>query len=206
MRERAHDRRNVTVRRDQLVEAAIEVLADEGLSRATTRRITQRAGLALGAFHYAFGSKTDLMRAVIERISGGIEAVLRDAVVSSDGTLGPALDAVVEGFWSFAERSPNLLLANYELTVHALRDPELRPLVRWQYDRYVAAVASVLDRADGAPTGDDRDDLARSLVASLEGLVLQGLVHGDQVAARRRVELYRRSLRHLEVADVGAPA
>lgn len=192
MRERAHDRRNVTVRRDQLVEAAIEVLADEGLSRATTRRITQRAGLALGAFHYAFGSKTDLMRAVIERISGGIEAVLRDAVV--------------EGFWSFAERSPNLLLANYELTVHALRDPELRPLVRWQYDRYVAAVASVLDRADGAPTGDDRDDLARSLVASLEGLVLQGLVHGDQVAARRRVELYRRSLRHLEVADVGAPA
>jgi hypothetical protein len=116
------------------------------------------------------------------------------------------VEAVVEGFWAFAERSPDLLLAQYELTVHALRDPELRPLAALQYDRYVEAVGSVLDRVDGAPTGPAREDLARFLVATMDGLVLQGFVHGDRQAARRRLDLCLRSLQDVAPSPISAIA
>src|SRR5690606_15625560 len=58
------DRRSVEERRAQLVQAATEVISRDGLGRATTRRITDHADLALGAFHYAFRSKEELLGAV----------------------------------------------------------------------------------------------------------------------------------------------
>jgi AcrR family transcriptional regulator len=65
-------RRTVDERRAELVDATLGILASEGLGAATTRRITEEAGLALGAFHYAFRSKDELLRAVIERLMAQI--------------------------------------------------------------------------------------------------------------------------------------
>src|SRR5690625_5306940 len=78
------ERRSVAERREQLIDAAINVLAREGMDAATTRRITDEAGLALGAFHYAFRNKDDLLQAVIERISHGIERTLQNTIVEPE--------------------------------------------------------------------------------------------------------------------------
>jgi AcrR family transcriptional regulator len=188
--EQLRDRRSVEERREQLVDAAIEVLAAEGLTKATTRRITDHAGLALGAFHYAFRSKDDLLQAVIERIASRVEQAFSEAVSEPSHGLQRALREMVQNFWQLAETAPDLQLAQYELTVHALRDPRLKPLAIAQYERYVDAVSRQLDRIDDAPEGGERADLARFLVATLDGLVLQSFLHDDPEAARRRLDLH----------------
>jgi len=63
------ERRSAEQRREQLLDAAVAVIAEHGLERATTRAITDRAGLALGAFHYVFDSKDELLEAVAERVA-----------------------------------------------------------------------------------------------------------------------------------------
>ena len=191
-----NDRRSVDERRQQLVDATIQVLAEEGLSRATTRRITDQAGLALGAFHYAFRSKDELLEAVIERVANGVEGVFTDAAEKNPpADLTEAVTQIVTGFWDFIEESPDLQLAQYELTLHALREPSLRKFAVKQYERYSEAVGNALDRFDDAPTGQDRDDIARFVVATIDGLVLHSFVDGSDVdAAKRRLDLYLSSL------------
>src|SRR5690606_16858999 len=55
------------VRRRQIIDAAIEVIATEGLARATTRRIAERADATLGSLNHCFRGKDELMRLVLER-------------------------------------------------------------------------------------------------------------------------------------------
>lgn len=189
------DRRSVNERREQLVDATIEVLAEEGLARATTRRITDQAGLALGAFHYAFRSKDELLEAVIERVSSEVEDVLSDTVNGEVQDVNEAVGQVVAGFWEFITEYPRLQLAAYELTLHAVREPALRELAVKQYDRYTAAVATAIDRSIDAPSGQQLDDLARSVVATIDGLVLHSFVDDEgEKAAQRRLDMYLQAL------------
>ena len=59
----------VDERRQLLVEAAIRVMARDGVAKATTRAIAAEAGMALAAFHYSFRSKQELLENVLEAIT-----------------------------------------------------------------------------------------------------------------------------------------
>jgi len=182
-------RRSVTERREQLIDAAINVLATDGIAAATTRRITEEAGLALGAFHYAFTSKHDLLHAVIKRFSNGIETVLQHAAVGPQASLEDLGDQLLRGFWSFVEETPELQLAQYEVTLYALRDETLRPLAEKQYQRMVEAVEQVLEDHPLVPDGQIRRDVASYLAAVINGLIFYRVVERDPADAARRLEL-----------------
>lgn len=185
---RTNERRSVGERREQLVDAAIAVMAEGGLTGTTTRAVTDRAGLALGAFHYAFESKEQLLRAVLARRAEEVEATLRSLV---KGALGAedVIGNLTQAAWDVVQTQRELQLAWYELTVHALRNPELASVAAEQYDRMVEVVHAAL--ADLSDLRDDRvEDFARFVVATLDGLILQDLVHDDPEAARRRLELF----------------
>jgi AcrR family transcriptional regulator len=191
-----NDRRTVDERREELLDAAIELLADEGLARTTTRAITERAGVALGAFHYAFRSKDELLQAVAERIGDHL------AVVLADGGQGhpdvpSATVGMLEGLWDAIERAPLLHLAFQELVINALREPGLRDSAAHPHTRACAAIDAALRDLPDAPSTGDRDDLARYLLGTVEGLSLQALVHGDSAAARRRLALHANLLEEL---------
>jgi AcrR family transcriptional regulator len=75
-------------RRTELIDAALRILARDGVAAATTRKIADEAGLPLGAVHYWFAGKDDLMEAVViavlEKLSDAME---RAAEVSNSATL-----------------------------------------------------------------------------------------------------------------------
>ena len=56
------------VRRRQFIEAAVTVIAREGVDGATTRRIAEVAGAPLAALHYVFQTKENLLWAVFEEL------------------------------------------------------------------------------------------------------------------------------------------
>lgn len=54
-------------RREQIIQAAVEVIATHGVDGATTRKIAEAAGAALATFHYIFPTKDDLFQAIYDR-------------------------------------------------------------------------------------------------------------------------------------------
>ncbi len=75
-------------RRAQLLDAAIDVMSENGISGATTRAITERAGVLHGVFHYCFDSKAALLHALLTRES--------ERALSTAWRLDPDSDGMTE--------------------------------------------------------------------------------------------------------------
>ena len=56
----------VADRRDQILDAAMQVFAQKGFTRATNKDIAREAGITPGLIYYYFDSKEDLLKTIIE--------------------------------------------------------------------------------------------------------------------------------------------
>lgn len=79
------DRRTST--REKIINAAIEVVAEQGAKRFSLDAVAERAGISKGGLLYNFPSKSDLMKAMVARHVDGFSAHLEDALatVREDG-------------------------------------------------------------------------------------------------------------------------
>src|SRR5688500_10773546 len=100
--------------REALVEAAYEVLAEKGLEGLRTRDIVARAGVNISTLHYHFGTKEDLLLAVLERsrdaFSGGPAAEATESLQSH-----------LEQAWKGFQEDPRLPKVLQELSLRAQR-------------------------------------------------------------------------------------
>ena len=60
------------ITRKKLIDAAVEVFGEKGYSKARITDITKRVGLTHAAFYAYFKDKDDLVRSLIETISGDL--------------------------------------------------------------------------------------------------------------------------------------
>jgi AcrR family transcriptional regulator len=177
-------------RREQFVEAAITVMAKEGLERATTRRIAEEAGVPNGAFHYAFRDKNELLTSVVGAVTLQVEKILRDAVDPSRG-LAAAIEDGLHAFWAHVVSDDGLQLMQYELTIFCRRTEGFAWLAEWQYARYASAALEVFQAAadqDPGPLDMDMTDLTNFLVAAMDGLVIQYEVTHDTQRCERDLQ------------------
>ncbi len=187
--------RAVDQRREELIEATLAVLADRGLAGATTRAITERAGLALGAFHYAYASKDELLAAVMERMSDTLDGLLMLPVepispVPSTDDQTAALTEVLRRLWRAFEAAPGEQLAHLELMLHARREPGMVHLANRRQERLVAAISREVRGTPGPLDEAAIEELARAAVDHLDGLLLHRLLDDDPGGSRRRFERY----------------
>ncbi|WKK70380.1 TetR family transcriptional regulator [Rathayibacter oskolensis] len=179
----------VTQRRAELVDAAIRVIARDGLAAATTRAIVAEAGMPLGAFHYSFASRDELVSAVIEQVTDSerLAAILHADHVDAQhpADIATVLTDGLEGYLALLESAPSGELALLEVALYAVRhDPDA---VRTQWAVYRAASEEALAYAAGiAGVRWTRPvaELAHSLTRSLDGLTLTWLADRDSDAAR----------------------
>ncbi|MFJ9824639.1 TetR/AcrR family transcriptional regulator [Streptomyces sp. NPDC101160] len=172
-------------RRRQLVEAAVRVMARDGVGRATTRAICAEAGVSLSVFHYCFDSKQALLEAAIESITGSYVARVMSAV-EPKGTLRDTVRAALGSYWEHVTAHPAEHMLTYELTQYALREDGFEHLARAQYAQYVASATTLVEQvcaARGVVPKAPVELLARLLAAVIDGLTLQYLVLGDERAA-----------------------
>ncbi len=194
-----------SVRSTQLVAAARRVLARDGVQGATMRGVATEAGVPLGTLSYVFGSKEQLLKGVIEDVSNEIAGVLQESAETDKG-LEHALRAGTETFWeTLVEGDRWLQVMQYELVMYALRTPGLEHLARWQYDRYVRVVAEWTQEA--ANNAGERcavpfEVLARVMVASVDGVILQYVGDPDLSRSRRDLAVVIEML--VDLTKVGA--
>jgi len=81
---------------DRLVNAALSIIAEEGLEAATVQRIVRRAGSSVGSFYARFSGKEDLLLYLAERVWTDARTRWRGAVRARNWDR-MSLSEVVEG-------------------------------------------------------------------------------------------------------------
>ncbi|THA79671.1 TetR family transcriptional regulator C-terminal domain-containing protein [Streptomyces sp. A0592] len=168
-------------RRRQLTEAAIRVMARDGVARATTRSICAEAGVSLSVFHYCFESKQALLESVIAAITEHGIAVAREAI-RPRATLRETIRAGFQAYWDHVAANPGEHMLTYELTQYALRRPGFEHLARRQYELYSDTYTELIEQLRRLMPFELRVPvhvLARYLAAMTDGLTLNHLVLGD---------------------------
>ena len=170
--------------------AARRVLERDGVTGMTLRAVSAEAGVPLGTLHYAFASKDLMIRAVIEDLTAEIATVLRNADTGSG--LEHAIRQGMETYWiKVVEGKPELPLMQHELFIFALRTPGMENLGRWQMENYSRVVAAWCQEAAskaGEICSVPFDALARVIVASNIGIVLQYIADPDPARSRRDLQ------------------
>lgn len=173
----------LTPRRRELLQAALQVVADEGLRGLTHRAVDRRAGLPEGSCSAYFRTRRALQTALTEYVVGALAADVSGLAEELRGCSGDS-DRAVElttGLFVRWLDERELLRAKLELSLEGPRDAELAALLAASRSQLVDVVASIMnaDRAHG-------DARAETLCASFDGILLAGLSKPD---AERRAFL-----------------
>lgn len=176
------------VRRQQFIAAARAALAAHGVAKTSLRIVAAQADVPLATMQYVFPSKEKLLRAVIEDVVEEISGVLQASAATDQG-LENAIRQGLDTFWTrLVQGGRELQLLQYELTMYALRTPGSEDLARLQYQRYADVVAQWCRQAAeqaGETAAVSFDHLARTLVAGVDGLILQYVCDPDDARARQ---------------------
>ncbi|MFN3244328.1 MAG: TetR/AcrR family transcriptional regulator [Planctomycetota bacterium] len=81
--------------KDTILDAAEALFAEQGFAATSLRQLTQRAGVNLAAVNYHFGSKDELVKAVLRR---RIEPINAERVRRLDAMAPPTLEGIVRAF------------------------------------------------------------------------------------------------------------
>jgi AcrR family transcriptional regulator len=183
-------------RRRAIIDAAIEVIAEEGLAKATTRRIAERAGTPRATIHYCFRDKNELILLILERARATMLAAF-DHLEPGAG-FEAALRATVAAYWQWIRDDPGLHLALLELTMWVIRN---RSVVAPDGGDVWALVNAPLGgdliettltdaaRSDGTHPAVPVHDLARFLIHRMDGLVLEYAETQDAAGCDRQAAL-----------------
>lgn len=84
--------------REKIIQAVVSLLKEGGISAASSSRIAQRAGITWGAAQHHFGSKEEILAAVLEISHEEFIELMSDASLRS-GSLADRVDVFVERMW-----------------------------------------------------------------------------------------------------------
>lgn len=186
----------VAERRRALVDAAIRVVARDGVAGTTTRAVVAEADMSLASLHYAFASREDLLDAVIADVTAQEHRAAEDGLLPLGDPTDPApamLDVIRAGLDRFLDllvEDPLRERALLELSLHALRTPGHEAVLAAQYATYHRAAQASLETAAVASRSRwcvPLPTAARLLVTFTDGLTTTWLADRDTAAARASV-------------------
>jgi AcrR family transcriptional regulator len=169
-------------KREELLKAALEVIAEEGYAGASLRKVAQRAGCTTGALTYSFPSKEELMAAVIESRFDVFDTVL-DVQDGNNIRTGFALWLDIMSDEGSSER-----LAGLQLLAHARHEPALAAVYQRRFGRYRDRLTEILVRQqdEGLVRRDiPADVLSDQLCAMGDGWMLLLPVEPERFAPDR---------------------
>jgi AcrR family transcriptional regulator len=70
-------------KKQAIMQAALELFAEQGIEATTVQQITERSGISKGAFYLSFKSKEELILGIIEQVFGEIASEIDQAVTET---------------------------------------------------------------------------------------------------------------------------
>jgi AcrR family transcriptional regulator len=159
------------VRRDAFLDVAQRLIQAKGYESFSIQDVIDEVGASKGAFYHYFGSKSDLLEAIVERMADGVEASWADVLTRGGLSARERLEGLFASTAAYKNARKDLALALLEAWLSdrntVLRE-RLRELVA---RRMTPALERILDQgiADGEFTATDPQMTARVVVALVLG-------------------------------------
>lgn len=147
-------------RRERIIAAAIESIAEEGVAGTSHRRVADRADVPLGSMTYHFTGIDELLTEAFTRVAATISEVFA-ARLEQASSRENAVEAVVDLIHGDLQRDRREQALTYELYTLAARRSEFRTITQ----NWMRASRAALEHHFSAPT-------ARAIDAYIEGAAL----------------------------------
>src|SRR5260221_3221961 len=162
-------------RKQQILDAAIEVFARLGFRAARMDDVAEQAGLSKGALYLYYKSKDAIIAALLQRLFAQEFNHLQALVESeSQGLVVEQLLILTRQFASMMQWMGRLMPIAFEFYAIAGRDKAVRQFLKEYFSDYRTLLARLIERgiAQGEFREIDAEATAITLVALFEGLGL----------------------------------
>lgn len=180
---------HLQARRQQILAAACSCFAREGFHKSTMQDICREAGLSPGAVYRYFGSKEEIIEAMVA--TNAIQSTaLADEVGEQEDTWR-TLEGLVEFFFGQVAEAEGAAV-DVELWAEAGRNPTIRETLRANFAEHRRVLADVVGRGQERgeiEAGLDPQAVSRVMVSLFEGLLLQRELERGEVEVERYTEV-----------------
>lgn len=169
----------------KIIEAATHLFATLGFHKTTIQDIAQHIGMTTGAVFHHFGSKKDILDAVVENLDHNfeeyIEFLAQDHVDRQSMITGMA-EIFVERFHT----DPDIIISMTSLAAEfsSIRGPVIQK-VQAVYDRFVDAFEAALNRFSLKKINRA---VAIGFIAGLQGVAVQALLREGEMTIEELVQ------------------
>lgn len=144
-------------KKQQVLESALCLFAENGIESTSVQHITQAAGISKGAFYLAFPSKEALIKEIIDSFMKGFVADI-DRVVNSSENPSEKLRRYFLTHLSLLDKHADFAKIYAQEPMHALNEEILEKLIH--YDAWIdRSLLALLDELYGEPQTGGRYDL-----------------------------------------------
>lgn len=176
-------------RRQALVRAAFNEIAERGFEGLRTREVAAEVGVNIATLHYYFPTKEALIRGVVQLSMERFRSTL-----APHGSAEEQLRNHLRAVRRLLREEPKLGAVMAELALRAARDPNLAKIMEETAGYWYRMVRGLLRRAvrDGYLRPDlDSDDVAAIVITTLTSMTLPAVAgQGRADQALRQLELW----------------
>jgi AcrR family transcriptional regulator len=178
--------------RARILDAAVKLIAREGIKDVRIARIAMEAGVSASLLHYHFASRDSLLAEALEHsyeLAGDIRTGRADEPAPAAPRLAWMIDQCLPAPGSLHDD----WMLWVELWLHAARQPDLRPTAARLYARMHEWFAETIDRGiqDGEFTVSDRERTIDRLLALIDGYGIRTLTEDPEMPLERaRTEIW----------------
>jgi AcrR family transcriptional regulator len=177
----AKKRQSAEIRRHDIIEAAMELIRHEGVSKLTTRSLAKAVGIAQPTLFLHFGNKSHVLVALVDSIQESLQEEVASLGLEKMTPL-ERLKTVIRTHLEFIQNQPGIprLLFSEELQSG---DPAFRERMDQLVMFFLKFIAGMISAAQEA--GEIRPDIipqqaACLLIASVQGLALRWVLTGGE--------------------------
>ena len=109
-----------TARRAQIVDCAIDTIAEVGFAKASVDQIAKRAGVSKGVITYHFPNKEEIVDAIVEKVMAEGRTYMEPRIMAETSAAG-RLRAYIESDLEFIDACRKSLIALVEIAMSARR-------------------------------------------------------------------------------------
>lgn len=178
-----------TIRRQALIDAAIQTIHERGSLEVTVGQIAKRAGVSSALAHHYFGSKDALILSTMRYLLTELTADLRSTLAAAR-TPRERVSKIIRANFTPSQFDPAVVSAWLVFYVRAQSSPEARRLLRVYAGRLHSNLAHALSQITDSGRAHE---IAEGAGALIDGLYIRrALKHGspDAESAIQVVERY----------------
>jgi AcrR family transcriptional regulator len=191
-------------RREEIIQAVLELAAEQGVKQLSTQAIADRVGIAQPTVFRHFKTRDAILHAVMETVGTAMLAVAT-AVLGGRGPADQRLRQLLQRQLEFISRRRGVPRVLFSERLHH-EDPELKAVVRRVMDNYTGKIADLVaaGQAEGRfRAGLDPRETAIMIVALIQGLVMRWSISDFTLDLEAQGEAVWRLLAPALLADAG---